>query len=195
MKMISGNVHSPQVFGKPEADEGPANVLQIEGRLGLHHLHQARVGGGLPGNAAGPDHGKGSRNAKGIAEVPGGQGPVQALFQFFVGKRLFQGEGPVRVKEGHDGEGGARGILHRVGRAVGFYLEEPGVEGDHLAVQGVEGAQAGVAVFSQFSEGGFPVIDPFHEGVDGRGLEDGVLWGLGMSAGGQERRGQEAEYA
>jgi len=118
---------------------------------------------------------------------------VQAGFQFFVGEGLIQREGPVRVKEGHDGKGGARGILHRVRLAVGFYLEEPGVNGDHLAIQAVERTDAGVAVFSQFPERGFAVIDPFHEGVDGRGLENGVFPGCGVSTCGYQRSGQEAE--
>ena len=60
--------------------------------------------------------------------------------------------------------------------AVGAHLENLAVELDHLAVEALKGAKPEVAVSLELAHRHVAGGRPFHQGVDGRGLEYGLIF-------------------
>jgi hypothetical protein len=82
----------------------------------------------------------------------------------------------VGLEKAHRRERRARGILDRMRVAVGAHLEDLAVELDHLAVESVKGAEAKVAVSLELAHRHVAGGGAFHQGVDGRGLKDRLVF-------------------
>ena len=83
--------------------------------------------------------------------------------------------GQRRLEEGYDGEGCFLLSVYGIGSTVGSDLVVVAVERDHLPVKRIERAEAKVAVRLQLREAYVTVVVAVEQGVDGRGLEQGVV--------------------
>lgn len=94
-------------------------------------------------------------------------------------ERTVQRHGHVRLEEGDDRERGQGGVRHLLDRPVDVGAVEASVEGDHLAVERVEGSQAEVAVLAELPEAHLTVVGAVQQRVDRGGLEHDMRLILG----------------
>ena len=86
----------------------------------------------------------------------------------------------LRFKPDHDRERRQGAWLNLDDRAVEVGAIEAPVEGDHLPVERVQGAEAEIAVPGELSEADVPFVGPIEQGADRRGLKQHVGLVLGV---------------
>ena len=86
----------------------------------------------------------------------------------------------LRLEPGHHRERRLRPGAIGWTTPVDVGAEELAVEGDHLAVEPVQRAQAEVAVLGQLGEAEVAVVGAVEQGADRRGLEEDVRLALGV---------------
>src|SRR3954453_8689226 len=178
MEVVTGDVQALGVVGEPETHEATPEVAQFEDGLVLHALQERGVRFVLAGHAPGFD----------VLEAPvrpDGAADARVEESVYAGTeageiRSVERSGQVRLEKGHDGERWLRAPIDRLHRSVGSYLVEAAVEGDHLPIQCLERPEAEVAALPQLREADVTVVVAVEQGVDGRGLEQGVVERVGF---------------
>jgi len=97
--------------------------------------------------------------------------------------RLVEIDLPVGPEPGDHGEGGLLGRTDPVQGPVGGRPEEVAVDRDHLAVEPVQRAEAGVSLGGELRERQVPVVGTVEQGRDGGGLEQRVVVVPGVEVG------------
>jgi hypothetical protein len=141
----------------------------------LDDLGEGRVRLALAGDAARLDVLEAAVEADGAARGLVADEPVEEGAEAVEVRRRGERPGDGRLEEGDDGERRARPGLDLVGPPVRLHLVEAAVEGDHLPVERLERPEAEIPAASELLEVDVPVVLPMKQGVDGRGLEEGVM--------------------
>jgi hypothetical protein len=137
-------------------------------------LGQRPIGRVLAWDRAGPDA------LEGAIEPDGAGGGARRNQLVEAGEQVAVGQRPVdlpldrRLEAGDDRERGPLRGRHRVDPALDVGPVEIAVEGDHLAVQPVQRAEAEVALLSQLGEAEVAVVGAVEQRPDRRRLEEDV---------------------
>jgi hypothetical protein len=140
------------------------------------HLAERTVGRPLAGNRARPDqlelavhpHRRGARTRRHPLVEGGNQGVVV--------ERAVELELDLRLEPDDDRERRQGAWLNLVDRAVDVGPVEAPVEGDHLSVERVQGAEAEIAVLGELGEADVALVGAVEEGADRRGLKRTGWW-------------------
>src|SRR5262245_13725147 len=169
MEVVAGDVEPAGEVREPEPDHRPL-AGELEHVLVGDDLGQRAVGLRLArdrssvdaAEAAGdPDRVRGIRQAELL--VDRGEEGVSV-------HRAVELEAAVRLEEGEDRERRSLLGVDRVERAVDVRAQELAVEGDHLAVDGIEGPEPEIAVSGELGEADVAVVGAVEERLDRRGL-------------------------
>ena len=100
----------------------------------------------------------------------------------------------LRLELDDGGEGHMDVVVEQMHRAIAAHLIEMALQPHQFAVEAVDGADAEIAVAVQVADGHRAVVNPLQEGVDDRGLVEGVgVVGQGGGSSEQRQDGEQAE--
>ena len=175
VEVVTGDVQTLRVIGKPEADETTRDIVKLEGGLVFDDLYEGWVGLALAGHAARLDVLEARIHPNCGAHGSPTDNPVQMVTKSPEVHRRGKCLGRIRLEVGNHGERGPGPPFDSVGSSVGLYLVEVAVQADHLAVEGVERAQAEISTILEFGEADVALVFSLQQGIDGRSLEQGVV--------------------
>lgn len=178
VQVVAADLDPLRVGREAEADQGAADVAQLEDVLLGDDLGQRPVRRFLPWHGA-----EAERIEAAVDSYRAGSGVVadqlvKPLQQLLVREGPGEGRVDLRLEPGDDREGGPRAGGHGMDAALDVGPVEATVERDHLAIETVQRAQPEVAVLGQLAEAEVAVVSAVEQGGDGRGLEEDVRLAL-----------------
>ena len=172
VEVVAGDVQAVLLGGEAEADHRALGGSEVEDVLGGDHLVEGAVGLRLLRDRPRVDALEGAVDADcvdllGVADLG-----VDRIAEGIERGDAGQLEPVSGIEVDQDRERRPRVARDGLEVAVGARLPEPAVQGDHLAVDPVQGPEAEVAAALQLGERDVAVIGAVQERGDGRGLED-----------------------
>lgn len=154
--VIASHADALHVIGRAEADQRAAPLMEREGRLLFYRFQHWAVRPFLTRYGASFDMAELTIDPHRAEQVRRGDLFIDALVQLRLGDRPIELLADAGLEKGDDGERGFLLQTGRAGAAVGAQLVYFLIERDQFAIQMIEGAEAEIAVFQQFGDGGLP---------------------------------------
>jgi hypothetical protein len=149
---------------RDDVGERPVGRLLARDRTGLHEREPA-----VDPNCRGGDI--------------GGDPPLDGLEQPVVVQLFLEAEVDVGIEGDDDGERRVLGGGQLIQPPLDVGSVEAPVEGHHLPVEVIDGAEPGVPLVGKLGEAHVPVEGTLEQGADRRGLEEDVRLAAGMQVG------------
>ena len=171
VEVIARHGQRLHVGRRPEADQGPGHVPDLELRLVRGGLDQGHPVGG-PGHGAGPHAVEVAVDPDRVEQVLRRPQTIELRLQVGQTGAVAELHRRARVELGDHGVRAADLVVDLVHGAIRADLEDPAVEHDHLAVEPVERPQPEVPVLFERAHGDVAPVHPLHQRPGGRDLEE-----------------------